>query len=149
MRGRINITQQCRIEDIERTQNYYKKLNIQANISNFFHDIPVLISQADLIICRSGASTIAELTTIGRPAILVPYSFAVDDHQTHNAYAIDEIGGGWLIPEKSFTDTILAERLDSLFSLPKTLENAQIAAWGAGKPDAANKLANAVLELLP
>jgi len=149
LRGRIRITQQCRIEDVADTKAAYNELGIKANISNFFNDIPDRIAMAQLIICRSGASTIAELTTIGRPAILVPYSFAVDDHQSHNAYAIDEIGGGWLIPEDFFTAEVLAGRLESLFSLPRTLENAGAAAWAAGKPNAANKLADAVLDLVP
>ncbi len=149
LRRRIKVTQQCRIEDVEVTKAAYHELGIEADISSFFNDIPDRIAMAHLIICRSGASTIAELTTIGRPAILVPYSFAVDDHQSHNAYAVDEIGGGWLIPEDSFTAKVLAERLESLFSIPKTLENAGAASWEAGKPNAANRLADAVLDLVP
>ena len=149
LRRRIKVTQQCRLEDVEQAKSRYRDLDIKADISIFFNDIPKRIADAHLVICRSGASTIAELTIIGRPAILVPYMYAVDDHQSQNAYAVDKIGGGWLIPENAFTEKLLADRLESLFSIPQILENAGAAAKALGKPHAANKLAEIVIDLIP
>lgn len=149
LRQRIKVTQQSRPEDIEQARAAYRALGIDANLSSFFDDVPIQIAKAHLVICRSGASTIAELTTIGRPAIMVPYRYAVDDHQSRNAHAVDEVGGGWLIPEEAFTDVVLAERMESLFALPQMLENAGRAAKAAGKPDAASRLADMVVDLMP
>ncbi|MBT5177375.1 MAG: UDP-N-acetylglucosamine--N-acetylmuramyl-(pentapeptide) pyrophosphoryl-undecaprenol N-acetylglucosamine transferase, partial [Rhodospirillaceae bacterium] len=114
-----------------------------------FDDLPARMAAAHLIICRSGASTIAEATTIGRPAIMVPYPHAVDDHQATNAHALDEAGGGWLLPEEAFTPEILAGRLTSLLTMPRILENAAAASKAFGRPDAASRLADMVAALLP
>jgi UDP-N-acetylglucosamine--N-acetylmuramyl-(pentapeptide) pyrophosphoryl-undecaprenol N-acetylglucosamine transferase len=149
LKRRIKITQQSRPEDIDQARAAYQALGVEAEILSFFDDVPDRIAKAHLVICRSGASTIAELTTIGRPAILVPYIYAVDDHQTRNAHAVDEVGGGWLIPEDAFTDEVLADRLESLLALPQMLENAGTAAKAAGKPDAASRLADMVVGLMP
>jgi UDP-N-acetylglucosamine--N-acetylmuramyl-(pentapeptide) pyrophosphoryl-undecaprenol N-acetylglucosamine transferase len=149
LRGRIRVTQQSRPEDVDQVQATYRALDIKADISSFFNDVPDRIADAHLVICRSGASTIAELTTIGRPAIMVPYMYAVDDHQSRNAHAVDEVGGGWLIPEEAFTDEVLAERLESLFALPQLLQNAGKAAKAAGIPDAASRLADMIVSLIP
>jgi UDP-N-acetylglucosamine--N-acetylmuramyl-(pentapeptide) pyrophosphoryl-undecaprenol N-acetylglucosamine transferase len=149
LRRRIKVTQQCRPEDVEYTKLVYASFGIIADISNFFNDLPDRIACAHLVICRAGASTIAELTTIGRPAILVPYTYAIDDHQSQNAHAVDEIGGGWLIPEHNFTDIILADRLESLLSVPKILENAGAAAKAGGIPNAASRLADIIIDLVP
>jgi len=147
-RARIKITQQSRPEDIDQARSAYQALGIDAAISNFFDDVPEHIADAHLVICRSGASTIAELTTIGRPAIMVPYRHAIDDHQSKNAHAVDEVGGGWLIPEDAFSEDVLADRIESLFAMPRMLENAASAAKSAGKPDAAARLADMVMDLI-
>ncbi len=148
LRRRIKITQQSRQEDIDLANSVYRTIGIEAELSTFFNDVPDRIADAHLVICRSGASSIAELTTIGRPAILVPYRHAVDDHQSRNAHAVDEVGGGWLIPEKAFTGVVLAERLAALFAIPRILENAATAAKSAGVPDAAARLADMVVGLM-
>ena len=148
LRRRIKITQQSRQEDIDLANSVYRTIGIEAELSTFFNDVPDRIADAHLVICRSGASSIAELTTIGRPAILVPYRHAVDDHQSRNAYAVDVVGGGWLIPEKAFTGVVLAERLAALFAIPRILENAATAAKSAGVPDAAARLADMVVGLM-
>ena len=148
LRRRIKITQQSRQEDIDLANSVYRTIGIEAELSTFFNDVPDRIADAHLVICRSGASSIAELTTIGRPAILVPYRHAVDDHQSRNAHAVDEVGGGWLIPEEAFTDVVLAERLAVLFATPRILENAATAAKLAGVPDASARLADMVVGLM-
>ncbi len=122
---------------------------MEADLSAFFGDVPERLAAAHLIIARAGASTVAESTAVGRPAILVPYPFAIDDHQTVNARCVDEAGAGWLMPEGAFTPEALAARLESLFGRPAVLERAAAAARAAGGADAAVRLADMVFQLLP
>lgn len=149
LRARISIVQQCRPDDLGAATAAYGDIGVAAELASFFDDLPARMAAAHLIICRSGASTIAEATTIGRPAIMVPYPHAVDDHQTSNAHALDEAGGGWLLPEEAFTPDILAGRLASLLTMPRILENAAAASKAFGRPDAASRLADMVSALLP
>lgn len=149
MRTRISLVQQCRNEDYATLKAAYDRLGIDAEIAGFFNDLPERMAAAHLVICRSGASSVGELTTIGRPAIMVPYPHAIDNHQTRNAHAVDEAGGGWLMPESAFTPEALAGRLKSLMDIPRTLENAAHGARRAGKSDAAARLADMVADLLP
>ena len=114
----------------------------------FFQDIPHRIAESHLVISRSGASTVAEVTAIGRPAILVPYPYAIDDHQTANAHAMDEVGGGWLIPDEALTAESLAHRLRTLLKMPRSLQNAAEAAKRAGRAEAGAALADLVLRLV-
>ncbi|MDV7340035.1 undecaprenyldiphospho-muramoylpentapeptide beta-N-acetylglucosaminyltransferase [Terasakiella sp. A23] len=148
LRARLHITQQCRPEVLDETREAYKRNGLNATLDNFFEDVPDLLAKAHLLIARSGASTVAEATTIGRPAILVPYPYAIDDHQSRNAHAIDEVGAGWLMPQDAFTPEILADRLEALFGEPRTLINTAAASANAGRPDAASRLADAVEELI-
>lgn len=96
LRARLKIAQQCRTEDLERVRQCYRTHGIHADLRDFFDDMPERLAAAHLVISRSGASTMAELAAVGRPAILVPYLYAIDDHQTANARALDRCGGGWL-----------------------------------------------------
>ena len=146
--SRLAVVQQCRAEDLGQVEAAYRQMKVKAELSSFFTDLPQRLAAAHLVIGRAGASTIAELTCIGRPAILVPYPHAADDHQSFNAHALDEAGGGWLMPEDAFTPQSLAARLAELFALPETLEKAAAAARAAGRPDAAERLAEVVLGLL-
>jgi UDP-N-acetylglucosamine--N-acetylmuramyl-(pentapeptide) pyrophosphoryl-undecaprenol N-acetylglucosamine transferase len=148
LRERLSITQQCRPEVLEETREAYKRNNISATCESFFDNVPELLAKAHLLIARAGASTVAEATTVGRPAILVPYPYAIDDHQSRNAHALDEVGAGWLMPQEAFTPDILSDRLNALFSEPKTLNNTANASFNAGRPDAAARLADAVEELI-
>ena len=149
LRNRLRVSQQCRPEDLEQTRSRYQTAGIDADTKTFFEDVPERLAAAHLLIGRSGASTVAETLVVGRPAILVPYPHAIDDHQTRNAHAVDEAGAGWLMPEPSFTPAGLAARLDSLFGLPAILEKAAAAAKGAASVDAAGHLADMVCALLP
>ncbi|WNJ99291.1 undecaprenyldiphospho-muramoylpentapeptide beta-N-acetylglucosaminyltransferase [Thalassospiraceae bacterium LMO-JJ14] len=148
LKGRLHITQQCRPEDLEEVRGTYKRLGIDAVLDSFFDDVPERLAAAHLVIARSGASTVAELLAVGRPALLVPYRYAIDDHQSLNAHAVDEIGAGWLIPETDFTEDSLASRLQSMFGMPMVLEKAAAAARQAGRPDATERLATLVEETL-
>ncbi len=146
LRRRVAVSQQCRPEDIDGVRAAYDGTGIDATLATFFDDVPQRLAEAHLVICRSGASTVAELTTVGRPAILVPYPHAVDDHQTANAHAIEETGAAWLMPQGAFTPESLASRLESLLTLPESLNHAAAAARAAGLPDAAQRLADLVEE---
>ena len=144
LRDRLRIDQQCRPEDIERVRAAYLALRVKADLATFFSDVPDRVAAAHLVIARSGASTVAELAAVGRPALLVPYQFATDDHQTANARALSEAGGAWTIGQREFTAENLAARLNALLSTPPYLVEAAAAAHRMGQPDAAALLADLV-----
>ena len=114
LKRRIRIAQQCRPEDIEAAKAAFAKAGIEAELSTFFRDVPERLAGCHLAICRSGASTVAELAAVGRPAILVPYPYAMDDHQTANAQAVADAGGAWLMPQTAFTAASLAGQPDGI-----------------------------------
>ena len=101
-----------------------------------------------LIISRAGASTIAELNVIGRPAILVPYPNAMDDHQTANARTVAKEGAGWVIPQNEFTPIALAERLTVYLSSSTLLRATSVNSAKIGYPDATQKLANVIEKMI-
>jgi UDP-N-acetylglucosamine--N-acetylmuramyl-(pentapeptide) pyrophosphoryl-undecaprenol N-acetylglucosamine transferase len=149
LRERLDVVQQCRAEDLERARALYATSGVKAELDTFFEDLPARLASASLVICRSGASTVAELTVIGRPSILVPYPHAMDDHQTANAVALADVGAAWLVDNSAFTPTLLAERLSALLADPAPLARAASAAWNLGRPDAAERLADIVMTLAP
>ncbi len=149
LRRRIRIAQQCRPEDLDAVRAVYDGSGIAATLDSFFADVPERLAAAHLVIGRAGASTVAELTALGRPAILVPYPHAIDDHQTANAHAVEDGGGAWLMPQDAFTADTLAARLDSLFAHPETLSRTALCAARAGRADAAGRLADLVVGLIP
>ncbi len=144
LRQRLRIDQQARVEDMEKTRKYYKDIGVNADLSPFFNDVPARLASAHLVIARSGASTIAELTCAGRPTILVPLPNSADDHQTANAMAVEDAGGGWVMPQDGFTPEALAARLEAFLTLPESLERAAENIRSLGKPQAAVNLAQLV-----
>lgn len=147
LRARLVVTQQCRPEDLARVRAAYNRIGVAAETAAFFSDLPARLAAAHLVIARSGASTVSELAAIGRPALLVPYIHAIDDHQTANAHALDDAGGAWLMPQPAFTPEALAARLESFLALPETLVRAAACAKAAWPGDAAEKLADLVMIL--
>jgi len=145
LKRRIRIAQQCRPEDIEAAKAAFTKAGIMAELSTFFRDVPERLAACHLAVCRSGASTVAELAAVGRPAILVPYPYAMDDHQTANAQAVADAGAAWLMPQTAFSPQALANRLVALLDLAHTLTKAAEAAHARGATDAASRLADTVL----
>jgi UDP-N-acetylglucosamine--N-acetylmuramyl-(pentapeptide) pyrophosphoryl-undecaprenol N-acetylglucosamine transferase len=148
LRQRLHITQQCRPEDIERVKTAYANMGVTVELDRFFSDIPERLAASHLLIARSGASTVAEVTVIGRPSVLVPYPHAIDNHQDRNAHAVDEAGAGWLIPETSFSPELLAKRLQALVEMPATLNNAAECSKAIGRADAVKELADLVCQLM-
>lgn len=145
LRRRLRLTQQARAEDLDAVRATHAGAGIAAEIRPFFDDVPARLARAQLVIARSGASTVAELTVMGRPAILVPYRYAADDHQSANARALESAGAAWVMAETAFTPEALAQRLAALMGDPNTLANAARVAHGLGRPDAAERLADLVL----
>ncbi len=145
LRARLHVTQQCRAEDIDRVRAAYAADGTNATLAAFFPDIADLLCRAHLVIARAGASTVAELANIGRPAFLVPLPGAIDDHQRANADALAHTGGAWRIDQATLTPAMLADRLAKLLTNPEALSRAASASATAGRPDAAACLADLVL----
>ncbi|RJF84255.1 undecaprenyldiphospho-muramoylpentapeptide beta-N-acetylglucosaminyltransferase [Azospirillum cavernae] len=149
IRARIHLSQQCRPEDLEAARAALSGLGLGGlTLESFFRDVPDRLAACHLAITRAGASTIAELTCVGRPAILVPYPHATDDHQTANARQLAEVGAAWLVPQPDFTAQALADRLSALLTDPAALRAAAEAARAWGTALAADALADAVLAML-
>jgi UDP-N-acetylglucosamine--N-acetylmuramyl-(pentapeptide) pyrophosphoryl-undecaprenol N-acetylglucosamine transferase len=144
LRHRLRLSQQARPEDIDAVRRRYAG-TIAVELQSFFDDVPARLARAQLVIARAGASTIAELSIIGRPAILVPYPHAADDHQTANAGAFAAVGAGWSIAQPEFTAARLAHFMEETLTAPQRLAAAAAAAHGFGRPDAAARLADLAL----
>jgi UDP-N-acetylglucosamine--N-acetylmuramyl-(pentapeptide) pyrophosphoryl-undecaprenol N-acetylglucosamine transferase len=136
--------QQCRPNDIDAVRKRYSELGIPAEVMTYIEDMAGKLSEAHLFIGRSGASTVAELTAAGRPAILIPYPSATDDHQTANARDITEAGGARMIIEEQFTPEVLARQIEVMAADPQALINAAARSLSVGKPHAASDLADLV-----
>lgn len=143
-RRRLQVTQQCRPEDIETVRAQYASFGIPAELATYLPDLPERLAWSHLVIARAGASTIAELTAAGRPAILIPLPSATDDHQTSNAREMAKAGGARMIPQNKFTPQELAEQMQHLGLETKALANAAAHARAVGRPDAARDLADLV-----
>jgi UDP-N-acetylglucosamine--N-acetylmuramyl-(pentapeptide) pyrophosphoryl-undecaprenol N-acetylglucosamine transferase len=143
-RARIRVVQQARPEDQEATRVSYRGMGVEAEVEPFFNDMGERLAAAHLVICRAGASTVAELAVAGRPAILVPYPHALDHDQAENARVLSEAGGGWLMLQKDITLAVLAKRLTALMDWPEELSRAAEAAKAVGRTDATDRLADVV-----
>jgi UDP-N-acetylglucosamine--N-acetylmuramyl-(pentapeptide) pyrophosphoryl-undecaprenol N-acetylglucosamine transferase len=143
-RRRLSVVQQARPEDLQATRESYARSGVAATVEPFFTDMGERLAAAHLVISRSGASTIAELAVMGRPAILVPLPHALDQDQAENARVLSEAGGGWLMHQKDITVTTLASRLASLMGWPDELARAAQAAKAEARLDAAERLADVV-----
>jgi len=147
IRARIRVVQQCRQEDIGEVRAIYARLGVSAELAVFFNDLPHRIADSHLVIARSGASTVAELAAIGRPAILVPLPHALDQDQLVNATALTTAGGALLIRQDEFTAERLARELSQLAARPAILAGMAAAARRAGRPDAGEQLADLVIRV--
>ncbi len=146
-RTSLQVTHQARAEDIDRVRARYAALGIPAELATYLPDLPERLGLAHLVIARSGASTVAELAAAGRPAILVPFAAATDDHQTFNARELVEAGGARAIPQSQFTAVELAKQMQKLGLDPEALANAARRAQSVGRPDAVRDLADLIEEI--
>ncbi|WP_368373022.1 UDP-N-acetylglucosamine--N-acetylmuramyl-(pentapeptide) pyrophosphoryl-undecaprenol N-acetylglucosamine transferase [Rubellimicrobium arenae] len=144
LRARLRVSQQARDEDLERVARFYRDEAIEADIRPFFDDVPVRMSLAQLVVARAGASTIADLSVIGRPAILIPYAAATEDHQTANARGLEAVGAAETVPEVRLTPEALSQRILAILTNPGRALAMSRAALAYAKPDAAERLAELV-----
>jgi UDP-N-acetylglucosamine--N-acetylmuramyl-(pentapeptide) pyrophosphoryl-undecaprenol N-acetylglucosamine transferase len=144
LRTRLQVTQQCRPEDIAAVRERYAAHDIPAELGTYFEDMATRLADAHIFIGRAGASTIAELTAVGRPAILIPLPIATDDHQAANTAEMVETGGARAIRQEKFTAVELAKQIQAIAKSPEALANAAHAAWKCGRPHAAQDLADLV-----
>lgn len=141
-RTRLLVTQQARADDVARVKAAYAELGMVPEVLPFFTDMAARIAAANLVISRSGASTVSEIAVIGRPAFLVPYPHALDHDQAANAAALAAAGGAELHPQSTLSVERLAGLIGDAISQPERLESMASAAKSAGKPDAARLLAD-------
>jgi UDP-N-acetylglucosamine--N-acetylmuramyl-(pentapeptide) pyrophosphoryl-undecaprenol N-acetylglucosamine transferase len=147
-RERLDIVHQARAEDEDRVRNQYAAVGVKADVRPYFENVSAVLLRTQLVISRAGASTLAELCAMGRPAILVPLAIAADDHQTANARIIEKAGAGIVMAEKDFTVETLAAKLEYLIGG----DMGDMRKWSDGmrtlaRLDAAQKLAHTVMEI--
>lgn len=143
-RGRLKVLQQCRAEDLSAVDGAYKAAGVDAECVTYMEDLPQRLAEAHLVVSRAGASTMAELMAIGRPAILIPFAAATDDHQTANAAGFVAAGAGFQLTEAEASVARLTGLLMGFIDSPEALQQAAAAARGLGVPDAAARLADLV-----
>jgi UDP-N-acetylglucosamine--N-acetylmuramyl-(pentapeptide) pyrophosphoryl-undecaprenol N-acetylglucosamine transferase len=148
LRASLFVVQQCREEDIARVEAAYRDAGVRSHLATFFPNLPEEMAKAHLVVGRAGASTVAELTVIGRPAILVPLPHSIDNDQLQNATRLAESGAAWCIEQKELTAQRLASALTRLLGSPELLAQAAVAAKSQGRPDAVARLADLVEELV-
>jgi UDP-N-acetylglucosamine--N-acetylmuramyl-(pentapeptide) pyrophosphoryl-undecaprenol N-acetylglucosamine transferase len=148
LKSRLRVIQQCRGEDLDRVRRTYADTGVAAELAAFFDNLPERMASAQLVIARAGASSVAELSVIGRPSILVPLPHALDNDQLHNATRLAEAGASWCIEQKDLDPARLAGVLAQLLNTPDRLIEAAAAAKAQGRPDAAARLADLVEALM-
>ncbi len=147
-RKKIEIVQQAREEDVETVKEIYSKAGIKSHIAPFFDDVAHQIKNANLFIGRSGASTVAEISAAGRPAIYIPLKVHADEQQKKNASLVTDHGGAWIIDQDDFTPESLRTKIEEFFADPEILPEAAMRAKSCGKPDAARRLGNLIAALV-
>ncbi len=148
IRRHLRVAQQARPEDLDRVVAAYETAGILAEVAPFFADIPRRLSEAQLVISRSGASSVADIAAIGRPSILVPFAAATDDHQTANARGLVDAQAAVLIPEKALDAATLSDHMAAVLGQPEAAARMAAAALSQGRPDATERLAALVEELV-
>jgi UDP-N-acetylglucosamine--N-acetylmuramyl-(pentapeptide) pyrophosphoryl-undecaprenol N-acetylglucosamine transferase len=142
LRNRIRLVQQCREDDLKRATSVYAESRLNVELAPFFKDLPRRIANAHLVICRAGASTIAEIAAIGRPAIYVPLPNSLDQDQLNNARNIEAVNGGWILQQDTLSPHSLATELTKILADPATLQKTAENAKKAGRASAVLKLAD-------
>ena len=148
LRQKIKITQQCRAEQIDDLRASYNAADVTADIQPFFTDVPDRMAASDLVISRSGASSVAELAAAGRAAILIPLPSAMDDHQTVNAEQLASVNGAVLLPERGLSAADLAATMTELLTIPDRVTVMGDNARQMAAPDAATRIADYALGLI-
>ena len=143
----IRVSHQARDEDFDRVTRFYAEAGINADVQPFFNDVPARMSEAQLVISRAGASSVADISVIGRPSILIPYAAATADHQTANARGLVEAGASIMIPESRLSVETLREQMTTILANPDGASQMARTALSVGKPEATENLV-ALVEML-
>lgn len=141
IREHLTVSHQARDEDEARVRDFYDAQGIRADVQPFFTDVPRRIAESQIVISRSGASSVADISVIGRPAILIPFPFATGDHQTANAQGLVDAGGAIRIPESKLEPAMLSEQIAAVLDNPEAAMQMARASLSTGKPEAAESLA--------
>ena len=148
LKVRLHVVQQCLDEDIAKVQDVYAKSGITATLKPFFDDVATILKKSHLVIARSGASTVSEISIAGIPAIYIPYPHHADQQQKVNAEAVSKLGGAWVMEEKDLTAEKLSQKIGELMQSPEKLFRAADHARNSAKPEATRKLGNLVIALI-
>jgi UDP-N-acetylglucosamine--N-acetylmuramyl-(pentapeptide) pyrophosphoryl-undecaprenol N-acetylglucosamine transferase len=140
----IRVSHQARGEDGARVADFYAQAGIDADVQPFFDDVPRRMSEAQLVISRAGASSVADISVIGRPSILIPYAAATGDHQTANARGLVDAGAAIMVPEKHAEPDSLRGQIETVLSQPDAALQMALSALAVSKPEAAEALAQMV-----
>lgn len=147
LRQRLRVTQQVRPENLETTTEKYRRCSVQCEIASFFEDLPRRIADSHLVVSRSGASSIAEIGVIGRPAILIPFAAAANDHQTANAQGLIEAGAAVALTEAELSPETMVREISRILESKGTTKRMAEAAKRTAMPTAAARLADAIERL--
>lgn len=147
MRSRLRVSHQARAEDVERVSTAYADAGVRVDVQPFFSDVPQRLAEAQLVVSRSGASSVADITVIGRPAILIPYAAATGDHQTANAKALADSGAALVRPESTLDPASLTRDMHEILDNPAQATAMASAALSLARPDAARRLYEIVTEI--
>ena len=143
----LRVSHQARGEDQARVTRYYAEHGVTAEVAPFFNDVPRRLSEAQLVISRSGASSVADIAVVGRPSILVPYAAATGDHQSANARGLAHAEAAIVIPESRLDVETLSAQIRAILKSPDGALRMAINALGEGRPDATDRLVGLVEDL--
>jgi UDP-N-acetylglucosamine--N-acetylmuramyl-(pentapeptide) pyrophosphoryl-undecaprenol N-acetylglucosamine transferase len=143
----IHIVHQTGQRDYEAVQAGYRQANISGEVHQFIDDMPAMFARADLLVCRSGASTVAEIAAAGKPAVFVPFPRAADDHQNVNARALERAGAALVVEESNLEPAYLVDTIAILLSDPRRLAAMSDAAKSLAHPHAVEEIAGMVKSL--
>ncbi len=144
---RFKVQHQVQKDSLERVRKFYADCGIDAVTATFFDDMKTVYARADLVICRAGATSVAELSALGKPALLIPYPFAADDHQAANAKAYAASGAGWMRRQEETTKQWLVDFLKKRLENPADLQSAAENARKLATPDAAGDIVQGLITL--
>jgi UDP-N-acetylglucosamine--N-acetylmuramyl-(pentapeptide) pyrophosphoryl-undecaprenol N-acetylglucosamine transferase len=142
----LKVVHQTGEQDLDMVQQAYATMAMEAVVQPFFKDMAGLYRRADLIICRAGATTVAEITVVGRATLFIPFPYAADDHQTRNAQALVDAGAAQMIAENNLSGRSLAQTIDKLLEDRKQLADMAHNARQMGRPDAAQTIVDDIYE---
>ncbi|EPX81239.1 N-acetylglucosamine transferase [Litoreibacter arenae DSM 19593] len=144
MKANLRVSHQARDEDAATAMEIYARAGIDADVQPFFTDVPARFAEAQLVISRAGASSVADISVIGRPSILIPYAAATADHQTANARGLVEAGAAIMIPESKLTADSFADSIETVLTNPDGALQMTLAALSVSRPDATERLVEIV-----